>query len=297
MPYRSISTTKIIFWSAILIVLAFFLGQIFGMRGGIIFVGKKDLLSVEWPEQLEFAGEIVPLEKEYVREQWEKDFLILLSQDYQNVLYLKRAPKYFPLIEAELAKRNLPEDLKYVAVAESGLIETARSGAGAAGIWQFMPQTAREYGLEVDQTVDERRNFEKSTGAALDYFEFINERMKSWTLSAASYNAGYNKIRQRLAEQEVENYYDLYLNKETARYLFRILAIKEIMEHPEKYGYELQAKDHFRWPKYGVKMVEQIENLVTWAKENGTTIREIKELNPWILSDELPDGVWTIKVP
>ncbi len=297
MSYRSISNIKIILWSVFFIVLAFFIGQIFGMRGGIIFVGKKDLLSVEWPEELEFAGEAVPLEKEHIREAWEKDFLILLSQDYQNILYLKRAPKYFPHIEEELAKRNLPEDLKYIAVAESGLIARSQSSAGAGGIWQFMPSTARERGLIVGKGIDERRHFEKSTQTALDYLEFIQERMNSWTLTAAAYNAGYNKIRLRLAEQEVDDYYDLNLNKETSRYLFRILAIKEIMEHPEKYGYELKSKDHFRWPKYEVKMVEAIENLVTWAKENGTTIRAIKEINPWILGDSLPDGSWTIKVP
>lgn len=253
---------------------------------------------MDWPEDLEFCGEAVPLDDFYVRESWEREFLIVLAQDYQNILYLKRAPKYFPLIESELIARELPDDLKYVAVAESALLEDTRSSAGAEGLWQFIPSTAWRYGLQVDSEIDERRNFEKATPAALDYFEFLFHKFDSWTLAAAAYNAGENGIERRLGEQHVGGYYDLYLNSETSRYLFRILAIKEIMRDSAKYGYELSSEGAFTWPEYRLETVtDSIGDLAQWAREKDTTLRAVKELNPWIVSDWMPEGNWKVKVP
>jgi membrane-bound lytic murein transglycosylase D len=297
--HRSSHNPSFIRWikiGAVLLFIGILITTIFSCTEKIL-LDKTGLLAVEWPTKLDFCGEEVPLDDFYVREDWEREFLILLNQDYQNILYLKRSPKYFSVIEAELDSRGLPEDLKYIAVAESALRESITSSAGADGIWQFIPSTAQNYGLKVDDKVDERKHFEKATSAAVDYLDFLHNKFGNWTLSAAAYNAGENGIERRLGEQDVESYYDLYLNSETARYLFRILAIKEIMEHPEKYGYELSDSDYFAWPDFEVITVNQIGDLASWARERGTTLRAIKELNPWIIGGSLPDGVWRVKVP
>ena len=295
-PPPSRSYSRLITWGIALVVL-FFVFQLLG-SGEKLLLQQSNLLKVDWPEKLEFCGEEVPLDDFYVREAWEREFLITLARDYQNILYLKRAPKYFPSIESELNRRELPDDLKYVAVAESALLENARSSAGAEGLWQFIPSTAQRYGLQVDEQIDERRNFEKATPASLDYFEFLFHKFDSWTLAAAAYNAGENGIERRLGEQHVGGYYDLYLNSETSRYLFRILAIKEIMRDPVKYGYELSPESAFTWPEYQLEIVtDSIGDLAQWAREKNTTLRAVKELNPWIVSDWIPEGNWKVKVP
>lgn len=264
--------------------------------GDKILLSKTNLLAVDWPKELEFCGEKVPLDDFYVRESWEKEFLVLLASDYQNILYLKRAPKYFPAIESELKKRNLPDDLKYVAVAESALREDIASRAGAVGLWQFVASTAQHYGLRVDDSVDERNNFEKATPAALAYLQFLHDKFGSWTLAVAAYNSGENGLERRIDEQKVGDYYDLYLNDETSTYLFRILAIKEIMSDPEKYGYDLKASDYFAWPNYQIKTVGGPLDLTQFALENKTTLRALKELNPWIVGSSLPEGSFNLKV-
>ncbi len=287
---------RLIIWGGIL--LTFFL--IFRMLGSgeKIILSQSKLMKIDWPSNLEFCGEKVPLENFYIREAWEKEFLVTLARDYQNILYLKRSPKYFPLIESELASRNFPDDLKFLAVAESALREDIRSSAGAEGIWQFIPETGQRYGLRVDGEIDERKNFEKATPAALDYLEFLHEKFDSWTLAAAAYNAGENGIARRLGEQMVGDYYDLYLNEEASRYLFRILAIKEIMNSPEKYGYEITENGFFAWPDLELKtVVGPIGDLAAFAKDNQTTLRVLKELNPWIAGGGIPDGSFVIKIP
>jgi hypothetical protein len=251
---------------------------------------------VDWPTKLDFCEEAVPLDDFYIREAWERDFLVILAQDYQNILYFKRAPKYLPFIEAELRKRDLPDDLKYLAIAESALREDITSSAGAAGIWQFIPETAQNYALRVDDVIDERLHFEQATLAALNYLQFLHDKFGSWTLAAAAYNAGENGIERRLSEQGVASYYDLYLNEETSRYLFRIVAIKEIMQHSEKYGYEFENKDYFEWPDFELVTANAVENLSSWAVAQGSSLREIKELNPWIVGKSLPEGVWKVRV-
>lgn len=264
---------------------------------GFIVIGDKNLQAISWPENIDFAGEKVPLEDFYVREAWEREFLILLDAPHQSILYLKRAEKYLPYIEKELAQRNLPDDLKYIAVAESALREVITSSAGASGIWQFMPATARQYGLQVDGEIDERLDFEKATSSALDYLSFLYDRFENWSLSSAAYNAGQGRILGHLVDQQVVSYYDLLMNAETSRYLFRILAIKEIMNHPEKYQIRVLEKDQYRWPDYETKTVGEVLDLTSWAQEQGTHLRAIKELNPWILKNTLPPGEWEIKIP
>ena len=226
--------------------------------GEKIILSQSKLMKIDWPSNLEFCGEKVPLENFYIREAWEKEFLVTLARDYQNILYLKRSPKYFPLIESELASRNFPDDLKFLAVAESALREDIRSSAGAEGIWQFIPETGQRYGLRVDGEIDERKNFEKATPAALDYLEFLHEKFDSWTLAAAAYNAGENGIARRLGEQMVGDYYDLYLNEETSRYLFRSRKIwvrnrQEWIFRMAKFGTENGSRTNQRFSRFREK--------------------------------------------
>lgn len=293
-PPTSHRSTRLIFTGIFSVLIVFFLWQFFS--GNKVLIDHKNLLAVPWPTELEFAGEPVPLTDFYIREAWEKEFLVALSQDYQNILYLKRSAKFFPLIEAELRARDLPDDLKYLAVAESALKEFSTSSAGAAGIWQFIADTARRYGLRVDNEVDERRHFEKATRAALTYLTFLHNKFDNWTLATAGYNLGENGLARRIENQGVETYYDLYLNSETSQYLFRILAIKTIMEDPTTYGYELAESDYFAWPDYKLKSVNRVSDLTEFAHENDTTLRTLKELNRWIVGDSLPDGEWQVKV-
>ncbi|MBD3245335.1 MAG: transglycosylase SLT domain-containing protein [Candidatus Moranbacteria bacterium] len=255
-------------------------------RGGFgsnIFYNKNSNIAVKAPGEINFCAEKAPLDKFYVRQDWEKDFHIVSNNDYQNILYLKRSGKYFPYIEEQLKKRGMPEDLKYLAVAESALVDNAISTKGAAGIWQFIPSTAKKYGLVVNNEIDERRNFKKATDAALDYLEDLYDRFDNWTLAAAAYNTGPGNISKSLETQEVKNYYDLYLNRETSRYIYRILAIKEVMKNANKYGYRLDKKDYYSFPKYIEVQVEEIVNLSEWAKENNSNLKAIKELNPWLV--------------
>jgi len=261
-----------------------------------ILIGK-DLLVVPWPSEIDFAGEDVPLEDFYVREAWDKEFLVNLDQDYQNLLYLKRSAKYFPEIERKLAERDLPDDLKYLAVAESGLRESVSSSAGAAGIWQFIPATGRQYGLRVDDQIDERQHFTKATDAALDYLGKLYRQFGSWSLAAAAYNRGENGLARDIESQQVGSYYDLYLNSETARYVFRILAIKQIMSDPAAYGYDLGGDDYFAWPDTREVVAESVPNLAAWAVEQGSNLRALKELNSWIVGGSLPSGSWSIRLP
>lgn len=289
------SRFPLFFWGILALIVFLFFKIVLG-GGEKILLSKTNLIAVEWPASLEFCGEEIPLDDFYIREAWEKEFLVLLASDYQNILYLKRSAKYFPTIEFELEKRGLPDDLKYLAVAESALRESVSSSAGAVGLWQFIASTAKNWGLRVDNIIDERNNFEKSTPAALDYLEFLYAKFDSWTLAAAAYNSGENGLSRRINEQLVESYYDLYLNDETSRYLFRILAIKEIMSDPEKYGYELDDADYFAWPDFEIRTVVGPIELAEFASENATTLRAIKELNPWIVGASLPNGSFVIKI-
>ncbi|MBD3300788.1 MAG: transglycosylase SLT domain-containing protein [Candidatus Moranbacteria bacterium] len=266
------------------------------IRGEII-LNKTDLELVEIPRELDFAGEAAPLDKFYVREAFERDYYILLGQDYQTLLYLKRSNKYFPYIEKKLKERGMPDDLKYIAVAESALVQNARSHAGAVGIWQFIPDTARQYGLMVNDSVDERLNYEKATRKALDFLEELHEEFGSWTLAAAAYNTGQGNIDKSLEVQEVKSYYDIYINAETSRYLYRILAIKAIMEDPVDSGFKLTQYDYFSWPETETIEVEgEIEDLNQWAIDQGSNLKEVKELNPWIVGYSLPEGDWEIEI-
>ncbi|PCJ81298.1 MAG: murein transglycosylase [Bacteroidetes bacterium] len=233
-------------------------------------------------ESLELAGETVPMEGFGVMENLDRELIVNTYRHSSTILYLKRASRWFPLIERILEEEGVPDDFKYLAVIESGLSQ-AVSPAGARGFWQFMSKTAPEYGLEVSSTVDERYDIEKSTRAACDYLNKSYTKFGSWALAAASYNMGRAGVAKRLKEQGVDNYWDLHLNSETGRYVYRLLAVKEVMSSPESFGFTLSSSDLYS--EYKVREVtvsENISNLSDFALENGSNLRELKTLNPWL---------------
>ena len=250
---------------------------------------------------LQFANEVVPFEEPYTSLHTEKieREIIALRFSYDRIqLYHKREPLYIPYIRERLKVFWLPDDFVYLAIAESALKNNAYSSAWAAGIWQFMPETAKRYGLRVDKVIDERYNFEKATDAALSYLkEMYQDDFHNWTLAAAAYNRWENGLLRDMKEQGVSTYYDLDLNSETARYVWRILAIKYIMEH----RYELYDTDllwhQFTPPETISVEVGAIENIYTWLQTYNVAPSVFRELNPWILGESLPEGKWTVKLP
>ncbi len=248
----------------------------------------KNLFVVpEIPESISFAGERVKLSDLDVRERFDRELVVNNFWHSNTILYMKRANRWFPVMKSILRENGVPEDFVYLSVIESGLTQ-ATSSAGARGFWQFMKSTAKQYDLEVNREVDERLNIEKSTEAACKYLKQSYLEFGSWTLAAASYNRGVQGIRDALDEQNVDSYFDLSLNSETSRYVFRILAIKEIMKDPEKFGFEISENQLY--PEYEVKRVrvdEKIEDLAEWAKANSTTLKILRRLNPWIRRSKL----------
>jgi hypothetical protein len=258
------------------------------------------LSNVPFPKTLSFCGEKVPLDIPEVRERAEREFYLNLQTPGQLILYIKRAGRYFPIFEQMLKQENVPEDLKYLAVAESALF-MARSPKDAVGVWQFMEPTARSMGLRVDEFIDERRHVGKSTKAAIQYLKSGYAASKSWSLAAAGYNMGHGGVKENIDFQKGETFYDLFLNEETSRYVLRIAVIKELMEHAERYGLSLSEEDVYKPSKVKTVMVDRaITDLADWALNNGTTYKDIKLLNPWILKRTLPapkGGAYYIDVP
>lgn len=252
------------------------------------------------PKKIDFAGEAVPLNQFDVRESLDKELQVNTYWHSSTLLTLKRASRWFPVIEPILKANNIPDDFKYLALIESGL-QQVKSPAGAAGFWQIMESTAREHGLEVNKDVDERKHVEKSTQVACEYLQDSYERFGNWTLAAASYNAGKRRIRTELERQKVDSYYDLYLNTETTRYIYRILAIKNIYENQKKFGFELKNNDLYKPLKYReVSFTTEVKDLIAFAKKHGTTYKMLKKLNPWLVNDMLRNSTkkkYTIKLP
>jgi len=256
--------------------------------------------SVVIPEKLNFADESVPLEVFYVKESLDRELLVNTYWHSSSLMLFKRANRWFPVIEPILKKNGIPDDFKYLALIESGL-QNVSSPAGAKGFWQFLKNTGREYGLEVNSGIDERLNVEKSTEAACQYLNDSYERYADWTLVASAFNAGNRRITQALEKQKVDSYYDLLLNDETSRYLFRILAIKTIFNDPETYGFQLTDQDLYPpIPTQTVTVKKTIKDLVGFAKDHNITYKTLKYFNPWILKDYLPNRsrrTYIIKIP
>ncbi|MDG5798854.1 lytic transglycosylase domain-containing protein [Marinilabiliaceae bacterium ANBcel2] len=252
------------------------------------FKERYSIYALPMPDSLYFAGERVPLERTYVRESFDRELLVNTYWQSQTLLLIKRANRYFPVIEPILEDNDLPDDFKYLALIESGFMERVISPAGAVGIWQFLTGTARDYGLVVNNQVDERYHLEKSTVAAADYLKDSYERYDSWTMSAAAYNAGRRGMNRQIDRQKSDCYYELLLNEETSRYIFRILAIKEILNDPQKYGFNLTEKDLYPViPTYDMEITETIDDIADFAQEHGATYKEVKDLNPWLRTTSL----------
>ncbi len=243
--------------------------------------------ALQLPDSLYFAGEPTPLKAPDIRERLDKELLVNTYWQSNMMLLLKRANKYFPIIEPILEAEGIPNDFKYLAVIESAL-ENVRSPKGAKGFWQLMPGTAKEYGLEVNSNVDERYHIEKSTRVACNYLSKAYKRLGSWTLAAASYNQGMYGTDRQLDRQKVDSYYDLLLNSETSRYVFRILAVKEIMENPQRYGYVFDSKDLYQYiPVRKIGLDTAIGNLALFAKDLNINYKILKIHNPWLIENHL----------
>ncbi|TYA55966.1 lytic transglycosylase domain-containing protein [Formosa maritima] len=250
-------------------------------------INDYNVYALQIPEYLDFAGEALPLDNPDIYERMDKELLVNTYWQSNGLLMFKRAHKYFPVIEPILKKNGVPDDFKYLAVIESGLTN-AVSPAGARGVWQIMPATAREYGLEVNDNVDERYHLEKSTEVACQYLIKSKEQLGSWTLAAAAYNAGNSGVSRRLEEQEVNDYYDLLLGEETGRYLFRIVALKEILSHPDKYGFNFREKDLYtEVPTYKVEVDTAVTDFTAFAKRFNINYKILKIHNPWLREPNL----------
>ena len=256
--------------------------------------------ALKLPTDLNLAGERVPLEMPDIKERMDRELLVNTYWQSNGLLLIKRTHKYFPILEPLLKKYGLPDDFKYLAVAESALIDET-SSAGAAGMWHFMRGTGKEYGLEINKNVDERYNIEKSTKVAAEYLIKAKERLGSWTLAAAAYNAGNYGIAKRLKTQGVTNYYDALLPDETERYVLRIIALKEVLSNPKKYGFIFDQNDLYSLEKTRtVKVDTVITNIALFAKKFDTNYKELKLHNPWLRQNKLNNKsrkMYEIKIP
>ena len=258
------------------------------------------VISPTMPNDLTLFGEPVPLQNFGVREALDRELVVNTYRHSSTILYLKRASRWFPLIEPILEEEGVPADFKYLAVIESGLSQVV-SPSGASGFWQFMKRTAPEYGLEVSSTVDERYHVEKATRAACAYLKDAHAKFGSWVLAAASYNMGRAGVANALASQHVTTYWDLHLNSETARYVYRLLALREVMDRPEGYGFHLGKSDVYApLESRIVEVSKSIPSLTEFALGEGTTLRELKAINPWMRSSSLsvPSGkTYQVRIP
>ena len=291
---------------------------IFGFTAGIIFSvllflsSSSKTMSAAFTEltqrvvtikpnkDLYFAGEPVPLNED-TQERLDRELSINAYWQSATLLNLKMSQKHFPLVERILKENGIPEDFKYAAIAESGL-RNATSSASAKGYWQFMKLAATEMGLEISDDVDERMHLEKSTQAACNYIKQLYRRFGTWTDAAGAYNVGPTIYARSLAEQKESNYYDMNINDETSRYVFRIIAIKEILSHPESYGFYVGEDDHyFKHPNIKeITVSETVNSLADLAHENGITYRILKYYNPWLISGKLTvasNETYSIKIP
>lgn len=251
------------------------------------------------PSNLYFVNERVPIENQDILERFDKEILVNTYYHSKAILILKRSKKYFPIIEKFLKENNIPDDFKYLAIAESGL-ENVTSPAGAKGFWQFMPKTGKAYGLEINDEIDERYHLEKSTQAACDYLNKLYNQFNNWTLAAAAYNMGEYGLKKQIEKQKVTNYYNLKLNNETSRYIFRIIAYKLIDQNPKLYGFDLMKKDFYKPLKtLNLEITKTIDNVAQYSLSLGTNYNIIKYLNPWILKNkmEVKNKTYIIKLP
>lgn len=264
------------------------------------FLQQYKIVSPPVPTKLDFCGEDVPLYNWDVKERLERELIVNTYYHSSTLLYIKRAARWFPVIEPILKKYGIPNDFKYMAVIESGL-ENVVSPAGATGFWQLMKPAARKFGLTINKEIDERYNVEKSTEAACRYLLDAKKKYGNWTLAAASYNLGTNGITEQLERQKANNYYNLVLNEETSRFVFRLLAVKEVMENPAKYGFEIIDSDLYEPLKYyEVPVSKSIKHWADFAAKYGINYKILKLYNPWLRQNYLKNRKqkkYLIKIP
>lgn len=255
-----------------------------------MFNDNYKIFSLTLPDNIDFCGEKVPLELLDVRERLDRELLVNTYWQSNSLLAHKRAARWFPVIEAVLAREGVPDDMKYLSLIESGLTN-AVSPMGATGFWQFMKETAPKYGLEVSGEVDERYHVIKSTEAACKYLKENRAKYGSWSMAAASYNLGPGGLDKQVGRQKNSDYFALLLPDETSRYVFRILAAKEIIRDPERYGFHLRQKDLYRpYRTRAVTVTGPVEDLADFAIRQGTDYKTLKLLNPWLRDVKLTNA-------
>lgn len=264
------------------------------------FQNNYSIYALPIPDDLSFAGEEVPISQTDILERFDRELLVNTYWQSQTMLFFKRANRWFPVIEPILEANDIPNDFKYLALIESGFMNVV-SPAGATGFWQILEGTGRELGLEVNRQIDERYHVEKATLAACKYLLNAKERFGSWTLAAAAYNIGNARLNRILETQRVSNYYDLYLNEETSRYVFRILAVKNIFSDPKAAGFHFRPEDLYQpYQFFTLEVDTTIADLVDFAQRYNTTYKELRNLNPWLRDYVLPNRsrkIYQIKIP
>ena len=259
-----------------------------------------NIYALEIPENLDFSGEALPIKTPDIRERMDRELLVNTYWQSNGLLLFKRAHRFFPVIEPILKSYGIPDDFKYLALIESGL-QNVTSPAGAKGFWQIMESTGKEYGLEINDNVDERYHLELSTHVACNYFLKAKEKFGTWTLAAAAYNAGTRGISNQLEKQQVTGYYDLLLGEETGRYVFRAVALKEILGHPKKYGYNFSESDLYApIPTSKIQLDTAVTDFVEFANKFGLNYRQLKIHNPWLREAFLNNKsrkLYTLEIP
>jgi hypothetical protein len=256
--------------------------------------------AVKIPKTLELAGETVPLHDHSIRERLDRELLINTYWHSSTIFIMKQSSRYFPVIEPILQEEGVPNDFKYLAVAESGL-QNVISPSKAVGVWQFMSATGQEYGMEVSSEIDERYHLEKATRAACAYLKKAKAKFGTWTKAAAAYNMGMDGLRRHIEHQGEDSYYDLFMNRETSRYIFRILAFKEIFENPQDYGFAIEDEDLYAPRKFvEVPVSGPVTDWAKFAKEQQVNYKILKEYNPWIRKKSLKNTykkTYNVRIP
>lgn len=264
------------------------------------FLKNYAVYALPLPEHMEFAGEPVPLNDPDVRERLDRELLVNTYWQSNTLLLIKRSARWIPEMKAIFREEDVPEDFAYLGLIESGY-QNVISPAGATGYWQFLESTAREYGLEINSEIDERYHPLKSTRAAAQYLKWAHDRFGSWTMAAASYNMGRSGLIRQIDRQEADYYYDLLLNSETARYVFRILAIKEIIEDPAKYGFNVRLADLYQPIETETVIIDgPVESFPAFAEEHGINYKTLKYHNPWLRENFLTNSAgkeYEIEIP
>lgn len=284
----------------LLLLLAFIASEKLYSQKGIAQINTV-AASPHIPQYIEWGGEKIELDRYDIRERFDREMISFCYGHTNTLLAIKRANRYFPIIKPIIEEMGIPSDFVYLAVIESYLNPRAQSPAKAVGIWQIMPATAKEYGLEVNDNVDERYDIVKSTRVACRYLKEAYNKYGSWLTAASSYNAGQNRISRELKYQLQNHAFDLWLNEETSRYVFRLMAIKMIMEDPVAYGFAIRASQLYPPMRYReIEVNNTIQDLFLFAKENNISYSQLKDFNLWLRSNKLPihdDKSYMILIP